>query len=285
MSAVVAEAPPQPFFLPGSAGRLFCVRYGFADAAWSVLYLPPFGEEMNRARRMAALLGRAVAAAGGALVVLDPFGTGDSDGDFGAATWEQWRDDARTALDRLAADGPAPVAAVGLRTGALLALDLAKAARLPRVVLWQPVLKGELFLSQLLRVRVAAGMEAGTPETARDLRGRLTAGETLDVAGYPVTPAMAEALEAERLEAVGSGYGGAVDWVQIAADPEAPVPPAVGAVVSAWLRQRMDVTVSKVAGQPFWSIEETTLVPALLTATVETLRRRPQAVKDVKEVS
>lgn len=274
----MSDPGPHPFFLAGSGGRLFCVLYAHPRATWSALYLPPFGEEMNRSRRMAALLGRRVALAGGALLVLDPLGTGDSDGGLEGASWPQWLDDAGRALAWLAREGPAPaVAAVGLRTGALLALDRARAHELPHAVLWQPVARGDLFLSQLLRVRVAAGLESGGRETVKELRERLKAGEVVDVGGYPVTPVMADALDGLLLRDLAEGYGGAVHWLQVSATPDGPVPPALGAVVAHWMRRRRDVTLEQVAGEPFWSIEETTLAPALLDATLGTLVRRERA--------
>lgn len=262
----------RPLFLDAPTGRLFAVFHAAAERpAWSMLWLPPFGEEMNRARRMATLLGHAVAEAGGALLVLDPFGTGDSEGDFAAATWEGWRDDGLAALDWLRAEGLAPRAAGGLRTGAVLALDLAVEAKLDHAVLWQPVMRGDLFLTQLLRVRVAAGLEEERGETVKDLRARLAAGETVEVAGYPVTPAMAAALDGLALKGMAGGYGGTIDLLQVSADPHAPAPPAVGGLVDGWLRRRVDATLRQVPGEPFWTIEETTLAPALVTATVDAL--------------
>ncbi|EKV32744.1 esterase [Caenispirillum salinarum AK4] len=267
--AATIETAPRPLFLDGPSGRLFAVLYAGRAARRALVYLPPFAEEMNRSRRMAALLGRRLAAAGEALLVVDPRGTGDSDGAFHDARWDHWRADAAAAAAWLRAQGLTPLGAVGLRSGALLALDLARAEGLDHALLWHPVTKGEMFLSQLLRVRVAAGLEAGARETVKDLRARLAASETLDVAGYPVTPGMAADLDGLMLKDMAEGYRGRLTWLQVAADPAAPVPPAVGAVVEGWMRRRVDAEIRQVAGEPFWSIEETTLAPALLEETVE----------------
>ena len=87
------------FFLPtpGSSarGQRLCVHHGPGRAArGAVLYLHPFAEEMNKARRMAALQSRALADAGFSVLQIDLFGCGDSSGDFGDATWNDWIDDA-----------------------------------------------------------------------------------------------------------------------------------------------------------------------------------------------
>ncbi|HEY9550049.1 MAG TPA: hypothetical protein VIR45_11165, partial [Kiloniellaceae bacterium] len=87
--------------LDGPAGPLFAVHHAAAPASrqgLGLVYLPPFAEEMNRSRRMAALQARRLAALGVDDLLLDPFGTGDSAGDFGDARWEIWREDARTAI-------------------------------------------------------------------------------------------------------------------------------------------------------------------------------------------
>ena len=271
-----------PAFIDGPRGRLFTVLHAAERPLWSVLWLPPFGEEMNRSRRMATLLGHALAAEGGALLVLDPFGTGDSAGRLEEATWDGWRADAHAALDWLRAEGLAPRAAGGLRTGAVLALDLAVAAQLAHAVLWQPVTRGDLFLTQLLRVRVAAGLgEDGGGETVKDLRARLAAGETVEVAGYPLTPAMASALEAIAVKDMGAGYRGTIDLLQVSADPHAPAPQGIGSLVDGWLRRRVEATLRQVAGEPFWTIEETSVAPALVAATVDVLMggRAPGAAR------
>jgi exosortase A-associated hydrolase 2 len=264
---------PRPVFMDAPAGRLFAVLYAGEGARRAWIYLPPFGEEMNRSRRMAALLGRALAGAGEALLVVDPSGTGDSDGVLDAVRWEHWQADAQAAVTWIRGQGLTPFGAIGLRTGALLALDLARRDSLECCVLWQPVIKGETMLSQLLRVRVAAGLETASGETVKSLRARLSAGETLDVGGYAVSPGLAADLDALSLKEMGEGYRGRLIWMRVAADPSAPVPPAVGAVMESWLRRRMDAEILQVDGEPFWSIEETTLAPVLLKRTVEVLTR------------
>src|SRR5579864_8605852 len=97
-----------PLYLESGKRRLFgiyhapfpgCKRHsGF-------IYVPPFAEEMNLARRMAALQARALAATGSGILLLDLFGTGDSGGDFCDARWELWIDDILAAADWLRAHG------------------------------------------------------------------------------------------------------------------------------------------------------------------------------------
>jgi len=77
----------EPRFLDGLRGRLFVVRRAPAadDRGIDVVIAPPFAEEMNRSRRMMVLLAIALAERGFGCLAVDPFGTGDSDGDFADA--------------------------------------------------------------------------------------------------------------------------------------------------------------------------------------------------------
>ncbi len=72
----------------------------------ALLYLPPFAEEANRSRRMAVLQARRLAARGWPVLLLDPFGTGDSAGAFHEARWELWLADAARAAAWLATRWP-----------------------------------------------------------------------------------------------------------------------------------------------------------------------------------
>lgn len=269
------KAVPTPQFIEGPNGRLFCLYLPPAgetlrDAA---LYLPPFAEEMNRSRRMAALLGRALAARGCAALILDPSGTGDSAGDFADTSWAAWTADAKVALDWLTAQGHEQLHLIGLRTGANLALEAASdQPGLQSVVLWQPLLAGKLFLNQLLRVRVAANLgeaQDGIKETTGDLRARLRDGETLEVAGYPLSPALADEVEGLDFTAAASRCAQPLHWIELVSDSAAEPAPASAKALTALSEAGRQPTYLRVRGEPFWTIEEPVLIDALIEATVE----------------
>ncbi len=288
MSAPGLAAPepphPEPHIIEGARGPLFAVYYpaqGEASGrAQGVLVLPPFAEEMNRSRRMMALLGRRLSARGVAVLVLDLHGTGDSGGDFSEARWDLWLSDAAAALAWLKPQAPGGLALLGLRLGACLALELAKAAEAPdglaldRVILWNPVLRGDLMLNQFLRVRALAGIgqdETGTEdtggETAKDLRARLRAGETLEVAGYALHPDLADGLEGLRLARLGEGCPAPIDWFELAAEEASRPAPASASAIEALRAAGVSIALTSVPGEPFWSIEETVVVEPLLART------------------
>ena len=85
-----------PFFLPGSTGNLFSLYFSLGQEQRPehfILFFPPFAEELNKSRRMISLQARKFAAMGYGVLVVDYYGTGDSEGDSGDATWEVWQKD------------------------------------------------------------------------------------------------------------------------------------------------------------------------------------------------
>lgn len=263
-----------PFFLNRDGQRLFCIlhRADITPPRGGVLFFAPFAEEMNRSRRMATLLGEALRDAGYATLVFDYGGTGDSGGGFEAARWDGWIEDGRVALARLRDEVEGPITLVGLRLGAAAALEVARrdAAAADQIVLWQPVASGTALLTQFLRIRVAAalGGPGGQGETTTTLRERLQAGETLEIAGYALPPELAQAINGIRLGALAPPEDSAVDWLEVASEPDAALVPASETVVARWRDAGTRVAAGTVQGEPFWIIQETTVAPALVAETV-----------------
>ena len=118
----------RPFHIATAHGRCFALHHPSAtpDVRARVLYVPPFAEEMNKSRRMAALAARALSAAGADVLQIDPHGTGDSSGEFRDASWQGWVDDIVEAARWLQqAPGDAPLWLWSLRAGCLLAAEAA----------------------------------------------------------------------------------------------------------------------------------------------------------------
>lgn len=265
-----AHAPAEPFFLPTPHGERFCLYHLPAGACrGAVLYVHPFAEEMNKSRRMAALQARALAASGFGVLLIDLEGCGDSGGDFGDARWEHWKADLASARAWLLEREGQPVSLLGLRLGALLALDYARTAlpAVERIVLWQPVLQGAPFLTQFLRLRVAGEMlgDGGTAGGTKELRARLAAGEALEVAGYQLDPQLAAAIDA--LDATGLPPFQPVDWFEIVATDERPIPPAAERHAARWAEGGAAPSMHKIVGEAFWSTQEIAECLALVDAT------------------
>src|SRR5579859_3077782 len=194
-----------PLFLESGKKRLFGIYHAphpECQRRNSFIYVPPFAEEMNLARRMAALQARALAARGTGVLLLDLFGTGDSSGSFCDARWEFWIEVILAAADWLEDNGGVQIGLRGLRLGALLAAAVAadRPHRFKRLLLWQPVTDGKSMLTQFLRIRVASGMgNAAAGETTDSLRVELAEKRTIEVAGYELAVELAQSLDAARM--------------------------------------------------------------------------------------
>jgi exosortase A-associated hydrolase 2 len=260
------------FFLPAEAGKRFCIYHPATQgvAGRGFVYAHPFCEEMNKARRMAALQSRRLAAAGYAVLQIDLFGCGDSSGDFADARWEIWRQDLHIALDWLKSRVDGPLSLWGLRLGATLAADVARdpGRGIEQLLLWQPVSNGEQFLTQFLRLRLAAEMLAeGSAQTGvRELRETLRSGAPLEIAGYDLHPRLAAEIDALSLSDLAPAVK-RVHCLEVTAMPEPKVLPASQRALDAWRLEGLDVRAAAVGGEPFWSTIEATECEALLAAT------------------
>jgi exosortase A-associated hydrolase 2 len=270
-NAAPAHAPAEAFFLPVQDGFRYCLFHvPQGECRGALVYLHPFAEEMNKSRRMAALQARALAALGIGVLQIDLHGCGDSSGEFGDARWDGWKRDVDEARAWLQQRLGRPAGLWGLRVGALLALDYAAGAAVPppSLLLWQPVTSGAGFLTQFLRLRVAAELlqdGAGNGGT-KALRLQLEQGKSLEIAGYDLAPHMADAIE--RLDAsVLAPRGCRIDWFEVTAAPDRPLPPAASRIAAIWRAQGIDFGVHLTHGDPFWTTPEMSECPALLDAT------------------
>lgn len=236
-----------------------------------MLYLHPFGEEMHKSRRMAALQARAFAAHGYGVLQVDLTGCGDSAGDFADASWSAWRDDAQLAHAWLSAKTAQSITLWGLRTGALLAADLAQTLNPYSLLLWQPVTDGTLFLTQFLRIKLASEMlaESQSRSGTKDLFAQLESGQGVEVGGNMLSPAMARELGALKLAAMTPNCP--VNWLEIGGANGEQLSPAAQRVVDAWRAAGTRVQTQSVIGEAFWATQEITECLPLIEASLARL--------------
>jgi exosortase A-associated hydrolase 2 len=269
-----AAPPAQPFFLNSGAAARFCLFHPpRGDCRGGLVYVHPFAEEMNKSRRAAANAARVLAAQGIGVLQIDLHGCGDSAGDFADARWDDWRADVTAAAAWLEQRLGGKVGLFGLRLGALLALDCAAAVGPTRLLLWQPVLDGKAFLTQFLRLRLARDMldDSGAGGGTAALRAQLAAGTSVEIAGYELAPPLALALD--QLHAAQLVPPCPVDWLEVVAAPERPLPPAAARVVAGWRAHAVEVRTATVPAAQFWNAQEIDECPALVAATGALLDR------------
>lgn len=264
----------QAFFLPCDLGQRFCIYHAARNgqARGAIVYLHPFAEEMNKARRMAALQSRALAKAGFNVLQIDLLGCGDSSGDFADATWEAWQDDLVSGCSWLQAHNQGPLILWGLRAGCLLAVSVA--ARLPKeadFIFWQPAISGKQHWQQFMRLKMAGELAFGQPKgVTEQLRQQLAAGQNVEIAGYTLAPALVDGLlNAELRPPV--GHSGRVAWLELSARQDATLAPVSRDRIDQWLEAGFSVNARVVHGPAFWQTTEIEDAPELIEATLRAL--------------
>ena len=262
------------FFLPAQPGQRLSVHNApQGPVRGALLYLHPWAEEMNKARRMAALQSRALAAAGYAVLQIDLHGCGDSSGDFADASWAGWVEDALAGAHWLQARYPdAPLWLWGLRAGCLLATAAAPRLAAPcHFLFWQPVPQGKVLLQQFMRLRAAADMQqADAKATMNHLRLDLAEGRPVEIAGYRLPPALAGGLEQASLQV--PGRASHLIWLELSTREDAALLPASTPCIAAWRAAGHRVDARVVPGPSFWQTQEIEDAPALITATLDALK-------------
>ncbi len=262
-----------PEFIDSPQGRIFVIHHHpQSDVRGGVLLVPPFAEEMNRSRRMMTLVAEALAMRGFHVVLPDLYGTGDSEGDFSEASWQGWVQQLEATMDatkqRFAVQCDA---LLGIRSGALLSLALLQLkSDIKKLILWQPVIDGAVYLNQFLRLRLAADMLQGNgnKESGQALKQRLSSGECVEVAGYGLTSAVSDGLAAASFKAIDAALLPSVYWIDLVASAEMTPPVPHQKCVEAWREQGVDVRYQHVIGDSFWTSVETLVVPDVLSLSV-----------------
>lgn len=269
-----------PFFLDSQLGPLFAIYWPpkNKNLAHAILHVPAFAEEMNKSRRMVTLQAESLAEQGYLVLVIDLFGSGDSCGDFGDATWSLWLSNISDAVAWLKQQGIDVVSLWGLRLGALLAMDFV--SKNPGVVgnllVWQPVLNADSFVTQFLRLRVAAAMlnSQAPQEKTSELKKQLQQGQSLEVAGYLLNPELMNPIMALKIDPPALRTLNKIVMFEIATGLEAQ-PSFVNQqfLDSLIAAEDVDASLVTVIGDNFWASQEIVIAPALLQATSECLKQ------------
>ncbi len=250
-----------------------------------VVHAHPFAEEMNKSRRMAAFQSRTLADAGFAVLQIDLIGCGDSTGDFGDASWAQWVADVAAAchwLQRRHGDTahrePAPPLWIwGHRAGALLAVQAAQQLDTTcNFLFWQPATTGKALLQQFLRLRAASDLIGGQAKAVMALlRDELTAGRSVEVAGYTLSATLCSGLEQALLKppTLTAPDIGRVVWIELSGQENATLSPAAAISSAEWQAAGWAVQTQVVHGPAFWQTTEIEDAPALLAASVEAIQQ------------
>ena len=264
------------FFLAADPGQRFALFHPAQAAVprGAILHIHAFAEEMNKSRRMAAVQASEFARIGYAVLMVDLHGCGDSSGDFEDARWEIWKRDVVAATAWLRDHVTAPLHLWGLRLGATLALECwnEQPDAFASALLWQPVIQGESFMTQFLRLALAGDVvrDSENAMTTERLRQQLREGKAAEVGGYRLHPELVRAIDERRLDRW-SLPGATVHWLDVRR-MAGEIASSTQRTLDAWRARGVSPTYEAVVGDAFWASFDIVEVPALIAATTARFR-------------
>lgn len=255
-------------FLETAASYLNVVQFiPEGTPAAAVLFVPPFGEEMNHSRRVMAEAGRRLARKGIETSVVDLTGTGESSGRLADVDLARWIDDIGVVCSALTRQPYAVVGVVGIRFGALLAaVALRRLAFDLPLIMWQPVASGADHLREMAAQRAIADRlrgDAGAPSTA-DVMNWLLKGRNVELGGYQIGSKLGNDVFHLELPGPEGGHAGH-HWFEIRCNSKT----ATGSRLQTTSSVRADwaARVTCVHADPFWSLPDCPLPTQLFDAT------------------
>lgn len=222
---------PAPVYLHYEFGGQseYCLSFGDANAARSILIIPPLFDEMNRVRRMLIEAMRALAKLRVRTLFPDLPGCNESVAEQSVQTLEAWQGAVEAAATQLGATHIASI-----RGGALI-------DHKPALPHWRlaPV-KGGSLLKTMLRTRVAAEKEGGNSVSIEQLLADAKSGP-IELSGNMLGSAMVDALDkAEPIavlnlhEAALADVAGAPLWLRAEPQDSAEMSAALAAELNRW---------------------------------------------------
>ena len=254
----------KPFFIKSVSGNIFALYHSPPKEApfkRSILFIPPFAEELNRSRHMINRQARAFADAGFGVLILDLYGTGDSEGVFGEATLQIWQQDILAAINWLSETSENPPILWAMRSGALIAADFVQhhPDLIEQMILWSPVGNGKKFISQYMRIKLAAdvtGNANGSNVTIKELWADLEAGDSIEIAGYDLSPELAKGFSALSLNEIKLPQNIKVKWIETSLSDPAKLSPASSKTVDVWRSDGVQIIDKAVNDIAFWALQE-----------------------------
>ncbi len=269
---IQTECQVEAFFLQGGKAEIFAVLFKPVEPAKSVvLFIPPFAEEANRCRETAAHQARSFAKSGVACLLIDPYGTGDSQGELIDASWQIWKKDIIAAAEYLENLFQTKVSLWGIRLGALLAADICQddCQRFNQLILWQPVMDGKIYLNQFLRQRIISLQERNEPaETTKDMFKNLESGQTVEVAGYSLKSTLTNSIKSVNFKQLESLTNVNLYWLEIVANADADIPLINKKIMQDLIERGNKVFFEKMTTPTIWTLQKRTSAPELIDKTL-----------------
>ena len=262
----------EAFFLPGGKDNIFAVFFApINPKGTSIIYVPPFGEEANRCRAIAAQQAREFAKNGYGCLLIDPYGTGDSAGELKNATWDIWQKDITAAANWLEQKTSGNLILWGIRLGALLATSVANQnpALFKQLIFWQPVLDGKIYLTQVLRQRIISLQERNEPaETTAQMMEKLANGQPIEVAGYTLVEALTTDIKNTAFKHFKQFDPINIAWLETIVQEDNTLSIASQRAIEHMTSLGVSVKPELIISPPIWTLQKRTEAPTLIETTM-----------------
>jgi len=163
----------------------------------------------------------------------------------------------------------------GLRAGCLLAVEAARQMEEPcNFLFWQAPAAGKTLLQQFLRLKVAGDMLSGQSKGVMEtMRQQLADGSAVEIAGYLLAPDLASGLEQATLSPPSARSDAQqLVWLELSTREDASLSPISVKTIALWQQWGYRVSSHMAQGPAFWQTTEIEEAPALIEATVASLR-------------
>ncbi len=142
-----------PFFFGDTNKQLYGVYHPPASQQYrdeAILICYPIGEEYIRTHRVLVQLTGMLTRLGFHVLRFDYFGSGNSSGNTGEGDVAQWLQDTMTALTELKdMSAVSRLSVIGIRFGAVLAALATAETKINKLVLWDPVIEGKVYVQSM----------------------------------------------------------------------------------------------------------------------------------------
>lgn len=243
------------YFKNRSEKNLFgVIHYPENKNSQGVLICHPLFEEKLHTHRVLVDFSRLLSSSGFAAMRFDYYGDGDSQGEFEEATVETRLSDINSALELLRKKTSIQkIALLGIRFGATLAaLSVEKEKMVDALILWAPILKGNDYLQQLLRMNLTHQVVVYKKivYTREELVRGLKEGKMINVEGYEISKELYEQVSRIDLLAEEKNFSGKTGLFQFSKNLTDSNPDLEK--LKALYPENILVEFLKISDPPFW---------------------------------
>ena len=265
--------PARFWFLTSSQNSKILVAHYSAKNAESqqaVILIPPFGEELNRSKRMYVLCARLLANSGIDTYLFDYSGTGDSEGDWCNFGFGDWVTNTFDVYQYVQQSGLNKISLLTLRLGALTVAELIAShdIAINKCIFWDPVDNGEMFMRQLIRVKIAAAMaESSEKINTKQVLAEIEENGFTEIGGYAISQSLLDAINSLKLKNSIQSLLKQTDlhWMVLGKSSNSnSIDPMPNCLTEDLSKQIKFYSLSDVR---FWMQQEVTIAPTLLRET------------------